>query len=83
MPGFNRWLNGKNKQINKQKQMEARVFGTPTANPYADPAGAQIAQEAMEGMNTGRPKSGGGRRYSARPAKVATGYGGRVTRRFG
>ena len=78
MPGFDRWLSGKNKQINRQKQ----VYGTPMAN-YADPVGAQIAQEAMEGMNTGRPKSGGGRRYSARPAKVATGYGGRVTRRFG
>ena len=78
MPGFDRWLSGKNKQINRQKQ----VYGTPMAN-YADAAGAQIAQEAMEGMNTGRPKSGGGRRYSARPEKVATGYGGRVTRRFG
>ena len=78
MPGFNRWLNGKNRQINRQK----RVFGTPMAN-YADPAGEEIGQEAMRGMNTGRPKSGGGRRYSARPARVATGYGGRVTRRFG
>ena len=78
MPGFNRWLSGKNKQINRQKQ----VYGTPMAN-YADPAGEEIGQEAMEGMNTGRPKSGGGRRYSARPARVATGYGVRVTRRFG
>ena len=78
MPGFDRWLSGKNRQINRQKQ----VFGTPMAN-YADPAGPEIGQEAFRGMNTGRPKSGGGRRYSARPARVATGYGGRVTRRFG
>ena len=42
MPGFDRWLSGKNKQINRQKQ----VYGTPMAN-YADPAGAQIAQDAM------------------------------------
>ena len=62
MPGFNRWLNGKNRQINRQK----RVFGTPTAN-YADPAGEEIGQEAMRGMNTGRPKSGGGGGFSVRP----------------
>ena len=34
MPGFNRWLNGKNKQINRQKQMEARVFGTDSPGSY-------------------------------------------------
>ena len=78
MPGFNRWLDGKNRQINRQKQ----VYGTPM-DEYADPAGEEIGQEAMRDMRRGRRRSGGGSNYSGRPAKVATGYGGRITRRFG
>ena len=84
MPGFNRWLNGKNRQIRQGGYNPSRqVYGTPTANPYADPAGPEIDEEAIEGgLRRGRPARGGSR-YSGRPARVATGYGGRVTRRFG
>ena len=75
MPGFNQWLDSKNRQL-RQRQ----VYGTPMGD--ADPAGEEIGQEAMANMRQGRRRSGGGSNYSGRPAKVATGYGARVTRRF-
>jgi hypothetical protein len=76
MPGFNRWLTGKNRQINRDRG----VYGTPMETDYAGP---EINEEAMEGERQGRRRSGGGRGFSFRPAKVGTGYGVRAKYRGG
>lgn len=58
------------------------VYGTPQE------ATAEGAEEGDPDFNrwlkkkNGQISGGGGSNFSARPAKVGTGYGGRLTRRF-
>ena len=68
-----------------RRRNQKREYGTP----YQDPAGSEMHEEADDPDGFNRwyrkkqqsiaPRS----RWSIRPARVATGYGARLKRRFG